>query len=582
MNLPDGIQITKDNDIFKNGKLIGHLYKQTREPRSIEIVIEPHSLTNKEQDTVYEEVCAANPEFYPADEVFIFEESLKKMANEKKFQEYLANDIEYDPEIFGSVQYPAGSEGQGGSLNFDRFSNKDIDFSSDPTEDFHGMDLDFGQHPEDQLSDQKLLSNLFGAEDEEEPEEGPDMFNDEDYAAGNYDSELPENFYNDSDFEPYTESLVKSEWHLLEDYLPQHEDLIYFVDTDGDLGIGIYNDDMHAIAMSDGMGVRIEDVKQWTYVQERQMVGYPEEGQTVAIEMPDISVPALAMFTEHYNCDFGQQCRAAVLDPVYCFEGMCEGDTVVAWELVTSWYPVPEIDELRALEDYTDEPEMIKEDPEHQHLITMDMIYDAAREARKNGTYEDEGFDLTDDADIDYSDEESLLDDRALALEAADLEDDEEALKSELASLKDKPELRIDEKPEYEGLFNDFDEKQLRERHHTWSDFEGSLEASSQEDRDQLIDYINKHKDELVDGHVDEAVPMEDEYNPEDEDEEETFKRSIILKGSTDRNIYDLERDLWEELEAKTNIGIDELDLEETGYTFESYDESSKSGKKNA
>ena len=570
MNLPDGIQITKNRDILKDGEKVGDIYIQYKPlPKSIEIIIEEDALTDDEQDAVYNAVCEAYPDFYPADEIFMIEENLKKMANEKKLQEFLANDIEYDPEIFGSVQYPAGSEGyKGKTPSFDHFSNDYFD--SDPTEDFHGMDLDFSQHPEDKLSDQELLSNIFGEEDEEEPvEEGPDMFNNEDFEAGNYDSELPENFYNDNDFEPYTESLEKSDWHLLEDYLPQHEDLIYFVDTDGDLGVGIYNDDVHAIAMSDGMGVKIEDIKQWTYVQERQMVGYPEEGQTVAIEMPDISVPALAMFTEHYNCDFGQQCRAAVLDPVYCFEGMCEGDTVVAWELVTSWYPVPEIDELRALEDYTDEPDMIKADPEHQHLITTDMLYDAAREARKNGAFEEEGLDLTDEADIDYSDEEAL-DDEAFDLEAEELDDEEEALKSELASLKDKPELRIDERPEYEGLFNDFEEKQSRvkEGRHTFKDYEGYLILADKEERDKVIEFIKEHNADFMNGQVDEALPYEEEYVAESDEETKEFEKTVELKGATDIFIEDFTENLVEELQNTLDVSVEDYNLDFTGYEY--------------
>ena len=563
MNLPDGIEITKNRDILKNGEKVGDIYIQYKPlPKSIEIVIEPDTLTDKEQDAVYEEVCAAYPDFYPADEVFMFEESLKKLAKEKKLQEYLANDIEYDPEIFDSVQYPAGSEGFNKTASLEHF-----DKDADPNEDFHGMDLDFDK-PEDSLSDQELLSNIFGEDDEVE-EEGPDMFNDEDYEAGNYDSELPDDFYNDSDFETYTESLVKSDWYLLEDLLPQHEDLIYFVDTDGDLGVGIYNDDVHAVAMSDGMGVKIEDIRQWTYVQERQVVGYPEEGQTVAIEMPDISVPALAMFTEHYNCDFGQQCRAAILDPVYCFEGMCEGDTVVAWELVTSWYPVPEIDELRALEDYTDEPDMIKADLEHQHLITTEMLYDAAREARKNGTYEDEGLDLTDEADIDYSDEETL-DDKDIDLEAEDLEDEEETLKSELASLKDKPELRIDERPEYEGLFNGFEEKQSRvkEGRHTFKDYEGYLVLYDQEERDKVIEFINEHNADFMNGQVDEALPYEEEYGAESDEETEEFKRTVEIKGATDIFIEDFSENLVDELQKALDVSIEDYDLDFTGYEY--------------
>ena len=151
-----------------------------------------------------------------------------------------------------------------------------------------------------------------------------------------------------------------------------------------------------------------------------------------------------------------------------------------------------------------------------------------------------------------------------------ELEDEEETLKSELASLKDKPELRIDEKPEYEGLFNDFEEKQSRvkEGRHTFKDYEGYLVLYDQEERDKVIEFINEHNADFMNGQVDEALPYEEEYIAESDEETEEFKRTVEIKGATDTFIEDFSENLVDELQKALDVSVEDYDLDFTGYEY--------------
>lgn len=276
----------------------------------------------------------------------------------RKYPSYYAPDeilMESKEEIFGEdLAYPAGVVALNGiTLDIPTFSKPEDALISSDTDEFEDEDFSRGGNRVD-------LDNLSFGLDKLVAEDDPEI--------------------------TFTEK-CDCKWYLVKDVYPQNEDIIYFVDIDGNLGIGSYNEDMHAVAMSDGLGVMLEDIKQWAYADYREVVGYPCDGETVAIEMPDIDVPALAMYTDSYVLENGERCRAAILSPIYEFEGQ-EGDVVVDWSLVTTWYRVPEIKPLRALElpeleaefdDYSAE----KEDPDNQHLLTTDIILDAAKEANE-------------------------------------------------------------------------------------------------------------------------------------------------------------------------------------------------------
>lgn len=181
------------------------------------------------------------------------------------------------------------------------------------------------------------------------------------------------------------EQLFIDKWHLVSDIEPPVLENVWFVDKDDNLCIGKYNDQVHAFGMADGFGIKIEDVIKWKYASEREVVGYPKDGDTVAVELKELKALALGMYTDRYiDANKGREHKAVILAPIYDFEN-AEGEVAIEWPFVLSWYRAPKIEELRPADIPLNKEECpecdCKEDPEHQHLITMDMIHDAAKEA---------------------------------------------------------------------------------------------------------------------------------------------------------------------------------------------------------
>lgn len=144
-------------------------------------------------------------------------------------------------------------------------------------------------------------------------------------------------------------------WHLLKESLPQENEDIWFLYRtsceNNTLGVGQYLKDYQAIGMADNFGVKIEDVIQWKYLNESEVIGYPSEGETVAVLLKDLNCYALGMFTSAYenSLTFKRE-KAVMLDPIYDFAN-AEGDIALDWRYVTRWSRIPEIVNLREIKE---------------------------------------------------------------------------------------------------------------------------------------------------------------------------------------------------------------------------------------
>lgn len=554
-----------DGSIYIDNSLGGEVNIDKRH-HTIEIRLMYGLFNEEEQDAIYQDVCQHFPGYYPADEIFLvedrFEEAMKnkpEKLNEELFGSLADFDEEYISDLEKSIYYPSGSNGKidMGGADFDFDSEPDTSnyygdsFDKDPDENLDGLDI----------RSQELLSELYDNDDDLDDTldyeiDAPESLSNDSFGNDSFGG------FSDSELDSFSESFGDSKWFLMEDILPVNNDQIYFVTFEDEYGVGICNEDVHAVAMSDGLGVRYEDIKQWTYLAERKVMGYPKDGDTVAIEMADLAVPALAMYVDRYlNEEDGNTYKAAILAPIYEFENTTEGNTVISWDLVEYWYALPETESLRALEG----PLAVKEDPEHQHLLTMDMIYKAAEEAKANGTFEDLFKDTFKEKPVETVDEvfSDGLGDEVEEVEAISEIPVEDELTSALKQLKDKSPK------EWKPDFTDTDpDDLLTEGRHTFKDFDGYLVLSDQEERDRVIEFINEHNADFMNGQFDEALPYEEEYEPEDEDDEEEFKRTVEIKGATDRFIEDLSTNLVEELENALGVSVEDYNLDYTGYEY--------------
>lgn len=147
--------------------------------------------------------------------------------------------------------------------------------------------------------------------------------------------------------------LFLEQWHLVEDLLPPADEIVWFLDKEGSLRIGQYNEEVYAIGMSDGYGVKLEDVKQWMFLTSREVAGYPKDGETIAVELKALDCPTLGMYTCRFDDPIsGLRKKAVLLDPIYNFEN-AEGEVALEWPYVLAWYRAPEIEELRSFEGFT-------------------------------------------------------------------------------------------------------------------------------------------------------------------------------------------------------------------------------------
>lgn len=148
--------------------------------------------------------------------------------------------------------------------------------------------------------------------------------------------------------------LLTNKWRLLSEFFPEENEDIWFLYKDGfinKIGVGKYLKDYQAIGMADGFGVRIEDTIQWKYVDEVEVIGYPKEGETVAVLLKDLDCMALGMFTSRYEnpVSFEKE-KAIILDPIYEFEN-AQGDIALDWRYTTRWSRLPEIVNLREIKE---------------------------------------------------------------------------------------------------------------------------------------------------------------------------------------------------------------------------------------
>lgn len=547
-----------DGSIYLDGDLGGEVNVDEKH-HTIEIRLMPGLFDDKEQDAIYQDVCQHFLNYYPADEIFLveddpdfsaeFNEKLKQMKH-NKMQEFLSGsltefDDQYLADLEKNIYYPSGTNGKidmGGA---------DLDFQAKPdTSGYYGDSFDTDpelKNDESDFNTEEFLSSVYGNDDElDEPSDyDPDSFNTlpNDSFGGLSDSDLDQDAFTKT----FTESFNGSKWFLMDDMLPVNNDQIYFVTYEDEYGVGVCNEDVHAVAMSDGLGVRYEDIKQWTYLLEREVVGYPEDGQTIAIEMADLAVPALAMYVDKYlNEEDGETYKAAILAPIYEFENTSEGNTVISWDLVEYWYPLPETDMLRALEGPLADKEEEQKDPSTQHLLTTEMILKAAEDAKKADLDSESAFDG--DLGDDIAEEDMPI---------------ETELSSALQALKDKSPK------EWKPDFTDIDpDDLLTEERHTFKDFDGTMVLADQDERDRVITFINEHNQDFMNGQFDEAVAMEDEYDPEDEEQEEEYKRSVIIRGATDAYLEDLIANAEEELADALGVSIEDSNFDYTGYYY--------------
>lgn len=99
---------------------------------------------------------------------------------------------------------------------------------------------------------------------------------------------------------------------------------------------------------------------------------------------------------------------------------------------------------------------------------------------------------------------------------------------------------------------------------HTYREFEGTITLYDNEDRNALISYINEHSSDIK--NIYDAIPMEEEYSAESDEDQESFEKSIFIRGFTDTFVEDLVDNLWEELESAANIAIEDFEVDYTGY----------------
>ena len=128
-------------------------------------------------------------------------------------------------------------------------------------------------------------------------------------------------------------------WHDTLEILPDYEK-VWFI-ADGKIYVGMYEPEQKIFCMADGLGVPLQNVRQWKYVANKEVIGYPKEKQIVAVEAPEFPCPAVGIFSDHLiDEETGDEFSGIVLDEEYTF---CEnGCDSLHWEEVFAWYPLPE------------------------------------------------------------------------------------------------------------------------------------------------------------------------------------------------------------------------------------------------
>ena len=142
------------------------------------------------------------------------------------------------------------------------------------------------------------------------------------------------------DEEKYKESVsFVDRWHDTHEILPDCDN-VWFI-ADGKIYVGLYEPEQQIFCMADGLGVELKDVRQWKFLADKEVIGYPKEKEIVAIEVPDFPCPVTGIFSDHLvDEETGDEFSGVILDDEYQF---CEiGADSIHWEKVFSWYHLPD------------------------------------------------------------------------------------------------------------------------------------------------------------------------------------------------------------------------------------------------
>ena len=129
-------------------------------------------------------------------------------------------------------------------------------------------------------------------------------------------------------------------WHDTCELIPDCDN-VWFI-ADGRIYVGMYEPEQKIFCMADGLGISLSDVRQWRYLNSRNVVGFPKEKQIIAVEVPQLPCPLTGIFSDHCICpDSGDEFSGVLLDDVYEFLDM-DVDAVLPWDKVFAWYELPD------------------------------------------------------------------------------------------------------------------------------------------------------------------------------------------------------------------------------------------------
>jgi len=135
-------------------------------------------------------------------------------------------------------------------------------------------------------------------------------------------------------------------WHDTHELLPDCDN-VWFI-ADGKIYVGLYEPEQQIFCMADGMGVELKEVRQWKYMADKEIAGYPKEKEIIAVDNPNFPCPVTGIFSDHLvDEETGDEFSGVLLDEDYEF---CEmGCDSLHWEDVFAWYHLPE-EPLKVLE----------------------------------------------------------------------------------------------------------------------------------------------------------------------------------------------------------------------------------------
>jgi hypothetical protein len=183
-------------------------------------------------------------------------------------------------------------------------------------------------------------------------------------------------------------SLWTDRWHLITEFLPNDGEDVWFVDLHGKLGVGKFQEDTMTIAQADDFGTKLECITQWKSLDGSEVVGYPRDGATIAVELRDFPCYALGMYACRYVDPFsGEHAHVVLLDPSYQFVEGAEPELALDWRFVNRWSYAPVIKRRRELGERPDveaeEPVEVEPEEQEEEKLGSAIIRSRKRE-RKN------------------------------------------------------------------------------------------------------------------------------------------------------------------------------------------------------